>query len=299
MAPYAARVQRMPSRLKQRLGRNAIHFLACVLVATTTMLSLASQSTAILLANVLGENVDPAAYLVSEKYDGVRAIWDGRTLRFRSGRTVNAPPWFVAKLPVEKLDGELWLARGAFEQLSGFVRKSAPQDTDWQQIKYMVFEFPEGTGTFADRYARIREIVARTNWPQLVAVEQFRVADRATLMRKLDEVVKGGAEGLMLHLANASYVTGRSDVLLKLKPVQDTEARVVGHIPGKGKYAGQMGALRLEMPTGRRFNIGTGFSDAVRKNPPPVGTTITYTYRGFTNSGTPRFASYLRIRDEF
>ena len=103
----------------------------------------------------------------------------------------------------------------------------------------------------------------------------------------------------MLHLADAAYVTGRSDVLLKLKPLLDTEAKVVEHIPGKGKYLGEMGAMRVEMPDGRRFNIGTGFSDAVRKNPPPVGTIITYTYRGLTNKGTPRFASYLRVREEF
>ena len=103
----------------------------------------------------------------------------------------------------------------------------------------------------------------------------------------------------MLHLADAAYVTGRSDVLLKLKSALDTEAIVVEHIPGKGKYTGQMGALRVQMPDGKRFNIGSGFSDAVRKNPPPVGTNVTYTYRGLTNKGTPRFASFLRVRQEF
>ena len=274
----------------------AINFVAGLLLVGTVG---ASQPTAILLANVLGENVDPAAYLVSEKYDGVRAIWDGKILRFRSGRTVNAPDWFIAKLPAEKLDGEMWLARDTFDQLSGYVRKSTPSDDEWRQIKYMVFENPDGAGTFTQRYARIREIVAKTNWPQLVAVEQVRVADRAALKRRFNEVVKGGGEGLMLHLADAPYVTGRSDVLLKLKPLQDTEATVVEHLPGKGKYLGQMGALRMEMPGGKRFNIGTGFTDAVRKNPPSVGTTVTYTYRGMTKNGTPRFASYLRVREEF
>jgi len=277
----------------------AIYFLTGLMLAAATGLSNASQPATLLLANVLGENVDPRAYLVSEKYDGVRAIWDGKELHFRSGRIVNAPPWFIAKLPAEKLDGELWIARGAFEQLSGYVRKSSPQDEDWHQIKYMVFELPDGPGTFAERYARIREIVARTSWQQLVAVEQFNVADRTALKHKLAQVVHSGGEGLMLHLATAAYVTGRSDVLLKLKPSADTEAKVVEHIAGKGKYVGQMGALRVETPAGRRFNIGTGLSDAVRRNPPPVGTTITYTYRGFTNKGTPRFASYLRIREDF
>ena len=254
---------------------------------------------ALLLANELGPNVDPAKYLVSEKYDGVRAIWDGKVLCFRSGRTVNAPAWFVTKLPAQPVDGELWLGRGRFEALSGIVRKTEPQDDEWRQIKYMIFELPGASGTFTERVQRIREIVARTQWEQLVAVEQFRVENRAALKRKLDEVVRAGGEGLMLHFADAPYVTGRSDVLLKLKPLQDTEAVIIEHMPGKGKYQGLLGALRVRASDGKKFLIGTGFSDETRKRPPAVGTTITYTYRGVTNSGLPRFPSYLRVREEF
>jgi DNA ligase-1 len=253
----------------------------------------------LLLANELGPNVDPAKYLISEKYDGVRAIWDGKMLRFRSGRTVNAPSWFVGKLPAQALDGELWLARGRFEALSGIVRKAEPQDDEWRQIKYMIFELPDASGTFAQRAEHIRKIVTQTKWPQLVAVEQFRVAHRGALKRKLDEVVRGGGEGLMLHLADAAYRTGRSDALLKLKPLQDTEAVVIEHVAGKGKYQGMLGALRVQAPDGQKFLIGTGFTDQTRKNPPPLRTTITYTYRGLTNTGLPRFPSYLRVREDF
>lgn len=252
-----------------------------------------------LLANVLGPNVDPSAYLVSEKYDGVRAMWDGTVLRFRSGREVHAPRWFLEKLPPQALDGELWLGRGRFEELSGFVRKAVPVDEEWRQITYMVFELPGAPGTFTERARRIQEIVAAARWPQLAAVRQTPVKDRATLQLQLDDIVRSGGEGLMLHLAQAPYLTGRSDVLLKLKPLMDTEAVVVAHIPGKGKYKGMLGALRVESPEGRRFVIGTGFNDQVRKTPPALGTTITYTYRGLTNRGLPRFASYLRVREAF
>ena len=227
----------------------------------------------LLLANELRAKIDPAKYLVSEKYDGARALWDGKDLRFRSARPVKAPPWFVAKLPAQELDGELWLARRRFDALSGIVRKTEPVDDEWRQIKYMVFELPNAPGNFAERVQRLREIAAQAAWPQLVAVEHFRVADRAALQRKLDEVVRGGGEGLMLHLADAPYVTGRSDVLIKLKPLQDTEAVVVEHVPGTGKYRGMMGALRVRASDGKAFLIGTGFTDQVRKNPPPVGTT--------------------------
>jgi DNA ligase-1 len=279
--------------------------LACSLLVAAGAL-FAAESTpeeapapALLLAKVLGPLVDPADYLVSEKFDGVRALWDGKVLRFRSGREVNAPRWFIEKLPAKTLDGELWLGRGRFEELSGFVRRTVPEDGEWRQIKYMVFELPDAPGTFADRAQRIQEIVVAANWPQLVAVIQFRIADRALLKRRLDEVVRGCGEGLMLHRADAPYTTGRTDVLLKLKPLLDTEAVVKAHIPGRGKYQGLLGALRVEAPDGKRFVIGTGFTDAVRKDPPAIGATITYTYRGLTSKGLPRFASYLRVREAF
>lgn len=287
--------------MRAKLMRQWLLLVACLLFPSFLWVGQADAASAptLLLANEFGPKFDPAKYLVSEKFDGVRAIWDGKALRFRSGRPVNAPAWFVGKLPAQALDGELWLARARFEALSGMVRKTEPQDEEWRQIKYMIFELPEAPGGFAERAQRIREIVDKTNWPQLIAVEQFHVPNRAVLKKKLDEVVRGGGEGLMLHLAEAPYVTGRSDVLLKLKPLQDTEAEVIAHVAGKGKYTGMLGGLRVRMPDGKVFVIGTGFTDEVRRNPPPVGTIVTYTFRGLTKSGLPRFASYLRVRENF
>ena len=252
----------------------------------------------LLLANEYHSGIDASRYLVSEKFDGVRAVWDGKTLRFRSGRDVAAPAWFTAKLPATPLDGELWLARGQFDELSGIVRKAQPVDDEWRKVTYLIFELPGASGTFAERYARIEQLARDSAWPQMLAVEQVRVPSRRALDTKLASVVKSGGEGLMLHLADAPYVTGRSDVLLKMKRLHDTEGVVTAHLPGKGKYTGMMGALQIEMPDGRRFKLGTGFTDAVRHHPPPLGSTVTYTYRDFTSSGLPRFASFLRVRND-
>ncbi len=270
----------------------------CALFFVCMSASVTAKTPAILLANVLGPNIDVTQYLVSEKYDGVRAIWDGKTLRFRSGREVAAPVWFIDQLPSIPLDGELWLARRKFDELSGIVRKTTPIDAEWRHVKYMIFELPDAPGTFAQRYEKIRDVVAAAKRPQLHAVEQTRVSSRAELKRRFDAIVRGGAEGLMLHLADAPYVTGRSDVLLKLKPLLDTEATVVRHLPGKGKHVGRLGALEVKTKDGIQFRLGTGFSDAVRSNPPPVGSLVTYTYREITPTGKPRFASFLRARDD-
>jgi DNA ligase-1 len=243
------------------------------------------------------DGVDPAAYWVSEKLDGVRAVWDGRVLRFRSGRPIAVPAWFTESFPALPLDGELWLGRGRFDELSGVVRRDAPEDADWQPVLYLLFDLPGAPGDFSQRLARMTRIVSDVGLPWLQVVPQQRVADRAELALRFDEVVAGGGEGLMLHRADAPWTAGRSDALLKLTPFLDAEATVVGHVPGKGRQRGRLGALDVVDAAGRRFRIGTGFSDAARAAPPAVGVEVTYRYRELTARGLPRFPVFLRVRD--
>lgn len=287
------------------LNRRFFSLRLLALLAGTTQLSatLAKTATApkdlVLLAKNAPTAIDPVGYLVSEKLDGVRAVWDGKVLRFRSGRAIAAPAWFLAKLPMQALDGELWLGRGQFDALSGTVRKVLPVDAEWQQVKYMVFELPQDKAKFAERVVTLRAVVQEAGFPQLQAVEQFNIANRATLQARLDDVVQSGGEGLMLHLASSLVTVGRSEVLLKLKPLQDAEAVVMGYVAGKGKYKGMTGALDVKTPAGLVFKLGAGLSDAQRKRPPAIGSTITYNYRDLTPSGKPRFASFLRVFDAF
>jgi len=275
-------------------------FLFAALLALPASIASAGEAEApsLLLANVYREGVDLDRYWVSEKLDGVRAYWDGERLLSRKGNPINAPPWFVEHYPRVPLDGELWMGRGAFERLSGAVRRQVPDDAQWRGIRFMVFDLPSSPGTFDRRLQRLREMFETIASPYLALVEQFRVADRAELMETLDRVVAGGGEGLMLHKGSSLYTAGRGDDLLKLKTHEDAEAVVVGHLPGKGRLTGMLGALLVETPEGLRFRLGTGFSDEERRNPPPLGATVTYKYYGRTRNGVPRFASFLRIRDE-
>ena len=250
-----------------------------------------------LLAERYRDDIDVSRYWISEKLDGARAIWDGKTLRFRSGNPVPAPNWFIDGLPKQSMDGELWLGRGSFDRLSAIVRRQMPDDAEWRGVRYMIFELPDAPGSFGDRIEEIKAVVAAANLPWLQAVPQFRLADGAALQKKLRDIICHGGEGLMLHRADAAYETGRSSALLKLTPWLDAEATVVAHLPGKGKYAGMTGALQMEMPDGRRFALGSGLSDALRRTPPPVGTLVTYRYRELTASGMPRFPRYVRVRD--
>jgi len=257
----------------------------------------------LLLAKVYHQPVDLEHYWVSEKLDGVRAYWDGRHLISRQGNRFAAPAWFTAGFPDVPLDGELWMGRGTFEELSGIVRQLNPDDTQWRKVRYMVFDLPLPDLTFDERLLRLNALLAVSDIPHLQPVEQYKAKGQDALMRELETVVAQGGEGLMLHRGAALYRAGRSGDLLKLKTYEDAEAVVVAHLPGKGKYQGMMGSLLVEIrdadtQQARRFKIGTGFSDAQRADPPAIGSIITYKYFGTTNTGLPRFASFLRVRDE-
>lgn len=251
-------------------------------------------SVSAMLALEWDRSLNPSLYLVSEKLDGVRALWDGRILRFRSGRTINAPAWFVAGLPKTPLDGELWIAHQQFDLVSGTVRRANAVDTQWRVVRYRVFDIPGDARPFAQRAAAMVDVVQTANTPWLEAIKHTRFADAQSLQKHLAATIAMGGEGLMLHHQDAIWRSGRSSDLRKLKATPDDDALVVAHIPGKGKFKGQMGALLLQMPDGKRFALGTGFTEAQREQPPAIGSTVTYRFRERTSTGLPRFASFLR-----
>ena len=270
--------------------------LGCLLAVAQRALA---DAPALLLAGRYRPGIDLRDWWVSEKYDGVRAHWDGRQLRTRGGEPINAPAWFTAGWPALPMDGELWAGRGRFEHAQSAAAREQPDDAQWRALRYMVFDLPAHPGSFDERLAALRAAVSALDHTWVQAVPQRKVAGDAELQALLREVVRGGGEGLMLHRGASLYRAGRGEDLLKLKTHDDAEARVIAHVPGKGKHAGRLGALMVETPEGRRFALGTGFTDAQRADPPPVGSWVTYRFRGLhEGSGLPRFASFLRVRSD-
>lgn len=259
---------------------------------------MAASKPDLLLAEVYHDDIAVEQYWISEKLDGVRAYWDGKQLISRGGERIVAPAWFIQHFPKTALDGELWLGRDQFAATFSTVSKLQPIDHEWQHIQYFIFELPNASGTFTERINAIKMLLKQHHSPYLKSVPQFRLASKAELFHKLQQLEQQGAEGLMLHHQDALYKTGRSRDLLKLKSYQDTEAQVIGYRPGKGKYQGMTGALIVKTQDGKTFAIGSGLTDALRQHPPPLGTVITYRYNGFTKKGIPRFARFLRVRQD-
>lgn len=284
--------------MKRILYRSSVALSACLIAAFLIVLAaLAEDKPALLLAEKYSQDIDLAAYWVSEKLDGVRAFWDGERLISRRGNPFAAPSWFTAGFPAVALDGELWVGRGQFEKTASIVSRHAPHE-GWRQVRYMVFDLPEAPGTFDERLQSLQAAVAASPSAFLAVIPQYKVADHKTLLEKLDALVASGGEGLMLHRGASRYHGGRSMDLLKLKKSDDAEGTVIAHNPGQGRLAGRMGSVTVRTAQGVIVRIGSGFSDAERDDPPPIGAIITFKHQGFTASGKPRFPVFWRLRSD-
>jgi DNA ligase-1 len=256
-----------------------------------------AEGAPVLLAERWDGLQDPAGWWMSEKLDGVRAYWNGKEFLSRLGNPYLAPDWFKAGLPETPLDGELWAGRKQFQRAVSIVRRQDKGER-WREITFVIFDAPALDAPFEERLGHCRELLGARETPH-ARVHEHAVCDGAAALRaELARVEALGGEGLMLRQPRSRYVAGRSSTLLKVKSFFDAEATVVEHLPGEGRHEGRLGALLVERPDGIRFSVGTGFSDAERESPPPIGSLVTYRYQELSTGGVPRFPSYVGVRDD-
>ena len=229
-------------------------------------------------------------WAMSEKLDGVRGFWDGTALYSRQGKQFTPPKNWAKNFPPFALDGELYSTRGEFEQISATVRSA---NGDWRNIQLFVFDVPNADGDLLQRLQTAQDWKNRHPESNFQIIPQKIVENQQQAKDFFQEITQQGGEGVIFRNPKLPYIAGRSAGFLKWKPQFDDECTVIKHIAGKGKIKDKMGAVLCENQYGQ-FRIGSGFTDHNRQNPPPVGSVITYRYRGFTNKGKPKFATFLR-----
>ncbi|MCL9783302.1 DNA ligase [Vibrio sp. S4M6] len=261
-----------------------------------TIESCTTRNDIVNTANPYHKAMDVKKYWASEKLDGIRAKWTGSELKTRTGKLIKAPSWFTDALPGIPIDGELWAGRSRFFVVQQTVLDSSPNDSAWREIKFMAFDLPNHGGTYKQRYQRLIDVIEDIGQKHIQYVEHYPIESRQTLSERLNQLTSSGGEGLMLRKIDSLYSVGRSNELLKLKLAQDAEGTIIGYKAGTGKYTGLMGSIQVRMKSGVEFYIGSGFTDKLRKSPPPIGTVITFKFNGYSHKGVPKFARYVRQR---
>jgi len=248
---------------------------------------------------LLAESWDNAADLtdwwMSEKLDGVRAYWDGKQFLSRQGNLYYAPDWFIEGLPAVPLDGELWIDRKKFQRTVSIVRRQDKSEL-WNEVRFVIFDAPAASGGFEERLAYLQDALAKRAAKFTRQHPHERCKNLEALRAELTRIESLGGEGLMLRQPGSKYFAGRSGTLLKVKTFHDAEATVIGHQAGAGRHKGRLGALLVRLPNGTEFAIGTGFSDRERENPPGIGAIVTFRFQELSETGVPRFPSWVGVR---
>ena len=238
---------------------------------------------------------DPTGFYMSEKLDGMRCVWNGKTLCSRKGNILNTiPKELVKELPHDiALDGELYLGRGKFQDLMSIVKRNNSRLECWKDICYVVFDAPLVKGSIEKRIEEASKGTKTCSWVH--TIKHTVCCGKEHAISEMNRVVKEGGEGVMLKHPSNDYKNGRTPDLLKVKPFHDDEAVIIQHNPGTGRNTGRLGSFTCKDEQGRIFKVGIGIQDSVRELPPEIGTQITYRFQERTKAGNPRFPRFVRI----
>lgn len=277
-----------------------IRLVLCVVVifhSGSVCIAIEKKQPSVMLANKWLPEIDIKGWWLSEKLDGVRGCWTGTEMVSRSGKKIHVPKWFTRNFPPFPLDGELWTARKSFSQIISIVKTNG-NEKRWENVRYYVFDVPIQNVPFEKRIDKAKDWYNNHHSIYGKVLEQKICTGKQHLIEELKTIEAAGGEGVMLRRPGSYYSTGRSSDILKVKTFHDAEGIVVKHLKGKGRNSERMGSIQVELPDGKRFLIGSGFTDAERENPPPIGSIITFKYQEINKSGIPRFATFLRVRQE-
>lgn len=233
---------------------------------------------------------------MSEKYDGVRAVWTSRELRTRTGNVIDAPDWFLRRFPSgHGLDGELWLGYGRFDDVNTMFRSR--DDPQWHHVQFMVFDLLDPASIkepYKERYRLLQKIDVR---PPLVLVRQQPIDSVQHARHYIDLVVLRGGEGVVVRDPDAPYAIGkRSPAVKKWKLEKHGTGTVVGHVPGRGKLAGCVGSLVIEPTTGATKRFYLANPDGCRGHK-AIGAKVSYKYMELTKNGVPRHPVFIGAND--
>jgi DNA ligase-1 len=174
------------------------------------------------------------------------------------------------------LDGELTISnyfempsKDAYKAASKIIRLKG--DTPKTGLTYRVFDCMTADEFLAQKcektYFERRETLA-TFAGVAEHIEVLPVLylgdDTSEVITWLNKVTARGGEGIMLNLASAEYVWGRTWNLMKVKKFTSLDLEVVDVEEGSGRLAGTLGAIHVRYKNGNIVKVGSGFSDNLR-----------------------------------
>lgn len=118
------------------------------------------------------------------------------------------------------------------------------------------------------------------------------------IREEMDKYCELGAEGIMLQDPYAYWTPDRCKGLLRWKDTHDDEGIIVGYTEGENDFTGMLGAYLVQWKK-KLVKVGGGIKISERRNPKPIGTTITFKYRKLSQDGVPVEARMKAEREDY
>lgn len=253
---------------------------------------------------------------VQPKLDGHRALYDGNQFTTRGGQLhcehIQRELAFDTRGLV--LDGELMLHPQApvcqglskverFQLSASAIKEDHPELTPW--IRYFVYDVVNEAEPFLERYGLYIDLYNDTRPEKMIPVPANAVLEDRQIVQLCQRWVEQGYEGAMVRHTSDGYLIGhRSRQLLKLKPFDSEEFRILDVVPaGKGKAA-TVGKFMCVTKDGVEFK-------AVAKGPMElreqylkdreqlIGKEVTVHFEGYSKEGAPRFPRAIGVRESW
>ena len=257
--------------------------------------------------------------MVDRKYNGMRCLDGVKGQYSRYGKKIESAPHIheaienagiFSHFPEIVIDGELYNhdLRYNLNDLISIVSKTKNITGDdlvksAEMVKYYVYDgydFSVGSDIItpetkcADRRIALEALFVEV--PEVVVVDFKWAHSEEQVWDIYNQYVEDGYEGAIVRL-NGAYENKRSSNLLKMKPTDDAEFKIVDVIEGIGGRSGMAGKVIVEMPDGRTFGCGMKgkmeqFREVLANKQKYIGKTVTIYYNGFTGKGIPNYAQF-------
>ena len=243
-------------------------------------------------------------YLCQPKLNGIRAIWDpeSKTLLTRNGNTIKSVEHIVDQLKSCNfnnlpLDGEIFTNKVSFQRLNGLVRRQQSSN-ETLILKFHVFDIAIKEMLCENRVSLLDNLNISSYIKKVTSIE---ICHKSQIRNLYKQYLNQGFEGIILREKQETYFPGRTRALLKIKPVMDMEAKLIGFAPAKeydSKNSNTFGSLILQLDNGLVFQCGglTAHDRTVLWAKKPLGADVTFRYGALSDNGIPVFPRYSNIR---
>lgn len=233
-------------------------------------------------------DADPTNWWLSEKYDGVRALWNGKEFYSRSGKTIsNIPKYFKENIPSTYLDGELWIQYGKFHEVSSLLFRNSIKVELWKNVKYMVFDLPSLSNMPYEQRITALSALEGELPSHVKVVPPVQCKGKEDLMEYFNGIINAGGEGVILREPNSYYAHSRSNSLQKLKWYFEMEVKFVGMSNGQlvcEEYNGNVCVVQCPPD--------------LLDDPMPYGSVVVVKHLGKQGNGPLRGARYHGLRHD-